>query len=152
MQLTTTFFALLASTFSVIPAMAQGSTISKFTILNFDTRFDDPKGMMSTTQCPAEGALAGHDTFGSLPTFPYIAGADFVQGFASDHCGACYELSGTHADGTVVVRTFTIINGAPKGFISSLVAATDLTGFDREHFPGDAPITAKAVPAAHCGL
>ncbi len=145
---TTTFFALLAASLSVIPAMAQSTP----SVLNYDTMFDSPSGTLGMTACPADGILEGHPTFGSLPTFPYIGGAYFVQGFNSSRCGSCYELSYKRSDGKVATRTYTIINTVDHGFTSSLAAAMELTGLSRDEFPGDAAISAKEVPVAHCGL
>ncbi|KAJ3563300.1 hypothetical protein NP233_g9025 [Leucocoprinus birnbaumii] len=143
-------FVLLASALAVVPAFAQPPSPS---VLNYDTRFDDPNGSLGSTACSADvGNLQGHHTFGSIPNFPHIAGSFLIEGFNSTNCGACYELSYTRADGTQVYLPFTIINTADRGFISSVKGLEDLTGLSTSVFTGDAPITYKEVPSYDCGF
>ncbi|KAF9450972.1 hypothetical protein P691DRAFT_724934 [Macrolepiota fuliginosa MF-IS2] len=148
MQFTSTFFALFATVaFTVAQPPAPGA-------LNFDTLYDNPKGTLGSTACSADvGILKGHTTFGSIPNFPHIAGSFLIEGFNSTRCGACYELLYNRADGKQVVIPFTIINTAPApSFVSSLQGVTDLTGLNRDQFPGDAVISFKEVPSIDCGF
>jgi hypothetical protein len=155
MQFTSTF-ALLASTLSVIPAMAMALSVRQpsGSVFNYDTRYDDPNGLLSTTACSANaGVLEGHNTFGSIPTFPHIAGSIVVEGFNSTNCGGCYRLFYDRKDGSEPAGIpFTVINSDPKGFTSSVQSLKDLTGFDVENFPGDVPIVYEELPSYFCGF
>ena len=77
----------------------------------YDPKFDVKTSSMNTVACSdgAHGLAAKYPTFGSLPTFPYIAGIPQIAGWNSESCGTCWKLTynGTsinvigidHADG-----------------------------------------------------
>jgi hypothetical protein len=155
MQLTSTF-VLLASTLSALPTLATALSTRQpsNSVFNYDTRYDNPNGLLSSTACSANaGVLKGHTTFGSIPNFPYIAGSLVVEGFNSTNCGGCYRLFYDHKDGSEPAGIpFTVINSDPKGFTSSVQGLKDLTGFDVNNFPGDVPIVYEELPSYLCGF
>jgi hypothetical protein len=155
MQLTSTF-ALLASALSAIPAMAVALSARQpgESVFNYDTRYDDPKGSLSTTSCSANvGVLEGHTTFGSIPSYPHIVGSILAGGFNSPLCGACFNLTFTPADGgKPTVIPFTVMNDDQKGFTSSVQGLNDLTGYVIADFPGDVPIKYEQVASHYCGF
>ncbi|KXN83185.1 Heat-stable 19 kDa antigen [Leucoagaricus sp. SymC.cos] len=144
-------FALIASALAVVPAFAQPPAPG---VLNYDTRYGDRNGLLSTTACSADfGNLHGLKTFGAIPSFPRIAGSFLVENFNDTHCGACYELLYNRADGTQTVLPFTIINSAgPNEFVSSVEGMKQLTGLDINNFPGSASISYREVPSYDCGF
>ncbi|TFK31060.1 allergen Asp f 15 precursor, partial [Crucibulum laeve] len=125
----------------VVPALSAATAIVNVP-LTYDTRYDDPSGRISSTVCSEK--LAQYPTFGSLPSFPYIAGASYVEGFNSTQCGTCWSLTYLK-DGKVNGIYVTAINSAPNGFTSSLTAETTLTGFNRNNIPRDVIIGAEQV-------
>ncbi|KAK0439907.1 Cerato-platanin [Armillaria borealis] len=58
----------------------------------------------------------GYTTYGSLPSFPYIASSDAVEGWNSANCGTCWLL--TYND-----RNITCVDS----FFTSEAALNDLT-------------------------
>ncbi|KAJ3575192.1 hypothetical protein NP233_g1264 [Leucocoprinus birnbaumii] len=150
MQLVSLTTALLTTALAVGSASAQPPAP---TILNYDTLYDHPDTPLSATACSADaGVLKGYKTFGEIPNYPHIAGSFFVEGFNSSSCGACYSLLYNRADGTQVVLSFTVVNSASGGFISSAQGVKDLTGLDINEFPGNALISILNVPSIDCGF
>ncbi|KAG7445818.1 epl1 protein [Guyanagaster necrorhizus] len=87
----------------------------------------------------------GYTTYGSLPTFPYIASSDVVEGWNSSNCGTCWLL--TYNDRNITVVT---IDHADIGFFTSEAALNDLTSGHAE--VGSVEANATQVDASACGL
>ncbi|KAJ2917032.1 hypothetical protein MD484_g3404, partial [Candolleomyces efflorescens] len=142
----TSLFATLAYTLVAVAQQPIQSTI------NYDDRYCVGPTSLQTTACSTgENGLItrGFPTFGSLPTFPGIAGSQFVEGFNSTSCGACWRVSYPDTGRSVVL---TLVNNAPTGFTLCTDTLLALTGFDRDNVPNSIPVQATALPDSDCGL
>ncbi|RXW25321.1 hypothetical protein EST38_g496 [Candolleomyces aberdarensis] len=142
----TSLFATLAYTLVAVAQPPLQTTI------NFDDRYCVGSTSLQTTACSTgENGLItrGFPTFGSLPTFPAIAGSQFVEGFNSTSCGACWEVFDPNTGRSVFL---TLVNTAPTGFTLCTDTLLALTGFNRTNVPNSIPVEARAIPAADCGL
>jgi Cerato-platanin len=82
-------FAAQACTLFLLVASALADTVS------FDNTYDNSAGSLATVACSdgANGLLSRFPTFGTLPTFPNIGGAQAVVAHGSPNCGTCWQLS-----------------------------------------------------------
>lgn len=87
----------------------------------------------------------GYTTYGSLPTFPYIASSSVVEGWNSANCGTCWLL--TYNDRNITVLT---VDHADVGFFTSEAAFNDLT--NGQAAVGSVEANATQVDASACGL
>ncbi|KAJ2920449.1 hypothetical protein H1R20_g2586, partial [Candolleomyces eurysporus] len=143
------FTAIFVALTSALVAVAQPPLLST---INFDDRFCVGSTSLATTACSTgENGLItrGFPTFGSLPSFPAIAGSQIVEGFNSTSCGACWEVFDPNTGRSVFL---TLVNSAPQGFILCTDTLLALTGFNRTNVPANIPVEARAVPAADCGF
>ena len=142
----TSLFAILAYTMVAVAQPTLQTTI------NFDDRYCVGPTSLQTTACSTgENGLItrGFPTFGSLPSFPAIAGSQIVEGFNSTSCGACWRVTYGPTARSV---SLTLVNTAPIGFTLCTNTLLALTGFNRSNVPANIPVEAMAVPAADCGL
>ena len=120
--------------------------------LSYDTVYDDASGSMDTVAC-SDGANGletrfGFETFGDLPSFPHIGGAQAVDDWNSSACGSCFNL--TYAP-TGITVTVLAIDHADAGFNIALGAMNTLTN-NQAVFLGRIDATAKQVDKSQCGL
>ncbi|KAK0188112.1 Cerato-platanin [Armillaria mellea] len=87
----------------------------------------------------------GYTTYGSLPSFPYIASSNVVEGWNSVNCGTCWLL--TYNDRNITVLT---VDHADVGFFTSEAALNDLTY--GQAAAGSVEANATQVDASACGL
>jgi hypothetical protein len=96
-------FAAQACTLLLVVVSALADTVS------FDNTYDNSGGSLATVACSdgANGLLSRFPTFGSLPTFPNIGGAQAVEGHGSSNCGTCWQLTfnGNSINGTPYFRS-----------------------------------------------
>ncbi|KAI0806851.1 Cerato-platanin [Fomes fomentarius] len=138
MQLTRIVFALAA-----LASSALAVTVS------YDETYDNKAGSLTTVACSdGENGLIhkGFDTFGSLPQFPNIGGAAAVEGWNSEQCGSCWQL--TYKGKSINVLA---VDHTDAGFNIALEAMNTLTN-NQGKFLGRIDATAKQVDASQCGL
>ncbi|KAG6836590.1 hypothetical protein H0H93_006333 [Arthromyces matolae] len=98
-----------------------------------------------------EWVTAGFSTFGSLPKFPNIGGAAAVEGWNSDNCGTCWNLTYTNPKGVSKSIAVLAIDHTDSGFNIALEAMNVLTS-NQATFLGRVDVTSKQVDASVCGL
>ena len=94
MQFKTFTLALITAALSA-PA-ASASPTSKTLKVTFDQTYDNAsKSLLGVACSNGENGLLtkGFTTLGSLPAFPYVGGAQFVEGWNSAMCGSCWTLT-----------------------------------------------------------
>ncbi|EIN07862.1 cerato-platanin-like protein [Punctularia strigosozonata HHB-11173 SS5] len=120
--------------------------------LSFDPVYDNKNGSMDTVECStgSNGLITrfGFKTFGDLPSFPNIGGAQAVEGFNSAACGSCFNLTFAQTGKTITVLA---IDHADSGFNVGQVAMDDLTNGQAVQL-GIVQVNATQVPGTACGL
>ncbi|OBZ75985.1 Allergen Asp f 15 [Grifola frondosa] len=142
MQFKTLLFSTVALFLST--AFAQ-TTVS----VSYDQTYDTASTSLAEVACSdgPNGLLSkGFTTFGSLPDFPFIGGAQAVAGFDSPNCGTCWTLS-FNGNSIHVLAIDTTANG----FNIALEAMNVLTD-NQGVFLGRVNATAEQTTAATCGL
>lgn len=128
---------------------AQGVTLS------FDRSYDVPGSSLNTVACSdgSNGLITrGFTTFGSLPRFPFIGGADSIAGWNSPNCGACFELTYTNAtSGAKKSINVLAIDVSKVGYNIALGAMEALVGPNAATI-GRVDVAARQVGASVCGL
>ena len=117
--------------------------------LSYDETYDNSAGSLSTVACSdgSNGLLTkGFSTFGSLPHFPNVGGAQAVAGWNSASCGSCWKL--TYKGKSINVLA---IDHAASGFNIAKAAMNTLTNGQAEAL-GRIDVTATQVSASSCGL
>ena len=117
--------------------------------LSYDETYDNSAGSLSTVACSdgSNGLLTkGFSTFGSLPHFPNVGGAQAVAGWNSASCGSCWKL--TYNGKSINVLA---IDHAASGFNIAKAAMNTLTNGQAEAL-GRIDVTATQVSASSCGL
>ncbi|KAL5513484.1 hypothetical protein ACEPAH_3883 [Sanghuangporus vaninii] len=117
--------------------------------VTFDPVYDNANQSLETVECSTgtNGLITRNfTTFDSLPTFPFIGGAQAVEGFNSAQCGSCWNIT---FNGTSVVVT--AIDHAASGFNIALSAMNNLTNGQAEQV-GVVQATATQLNASACGL
>ena len=134
-------FALAALALFVPSAL--GVTVS------YDQTYDSSSGSLATVACSdgSHGLLTkGFSTFGSLPHFPNVGGAQAVGGWNSASCGTCWQLTWNGKSINVLA-----IDHADEGFNIAKKAMDSLTGGKAAEL-GRIDVEAKEVSASKCGL
>ncbi|KZP26329.1 Cerato-platanin [Athelia psychrophila] len=134
----------------LIPAGALAATSS----LSYDQTYDTKSTSLSVVACSdgTNGLLtAGYTTFGSLPKFPYIGGAQAIAGWNSASCGSCWNLTYTNTKKVSKSISVLAIDHTDNGFNIALEAMNALTGGIAEEL-GRISVTSKEIAASHCGL
>ncbi|KZP05260.1 Cerato-platanin [Athelia psychrophila] len=134
----------------LIPAGAFAATST----LSYDQTYDKKSTSLSTVACSdgSNGLLtAGYTTFGSLPKFPYIGGAQAVAGWNSPSCGSCWNLTYTNTKKVSKSISVLAIDHTDKGFNIALAAMDALTGGTAKQL-GRVSVTSKEIDASYCGL
>jgi hypothetical protein len=81
---------------STLAGISVFSVVNGYTSATYDNTYDNPYGSLNGVACSngENGLLTkGFTTFGSLPSFPYIGGAQAVTGWNSPQCGSCWALT-----------------------------------------------------------
>ena len=137
------FFTTLFATLFVLAAPALAVKVT------YDNTYDNAKGSLATVSCSngENGLLTkGFNTFGDLPTFPNIGGAQAVAGWNSPNCGTCWQL--TYKGRSINVLA---VDHAGEGFNIAQKALDKLTNGQAVDL-GFVQADAKQVPKYHCGL
>lgn len=160
-----------SSVLSTLAALSAFTLVNGFaTSVTYDNTYDNPQGSLSGVACSngAHGLLTkGFTTFGSLPSFPFIGGAQAVTGWNSPNCGTCWAL--TYKGKTVNGKDLPVfslnnyshslslscavlaIDTAGNGFNIAQKALDNLTNGQAVAL-GRVDITATQVAASVCGL
>ncbi|KAL5536600.1 hypothetical protein ACEPAF_423 [Sanghuangporus sanghuang] len=136
----------LAAVFALPSALILSALAQQVT---FDPVYDNANQSLTTVECSTgtNGLITRNfTTFDSLPTFPFIGGAQAVEGFNSDQCGSCWNIT---FNGTSIVVT--AIDYAASGFNIALSAMNNLTNGQAEQV-GVVQATATQLNASACGL
>ncbi|KIY50660.1 Cerato-platanin [Fistulina hepatica ATCC 64428] len=142
------FFASLLALFAVATSVVAGGATVPVT---YDETYDNWSQSLDTVACSngQNGLLTkGYTTFGSLPDFPYIGGAQAVTGWNSPNCGTCWKL---YYPVTGVSINVLAIDFAGSGFNIALEAMNVLTDGDAVDV-GRVEVEAFQVDASVCGL
>ncbi|OBZ72579.1 Allergen Asp f 15 [Grifola frondosa] len=126
------FSAVLASLLCAAPAVLSAPTAAlsarsavQTLQVTYDQTYDVASNSLVIVACSngVNGLLAkGFTTFGSLPDFPFIGGAQAVEGWNSPNCGTCWQLQ--YGNTTINVLA---IDHAGSGFNIGLDAMNKLT-------------------------
>jgi len=122
--------------------------------VTYDTTYDNRAGSLTTVACSdgSNGLIPrGYKTFGDLPKFPHIGGADVIAGWNSASCGTCWALTYTNAQGKKTTINVLAIDVAKSGFNIALSAMNELTGGNAVQY-GTVNVTSQKVSPSVCGL
>jgi len=132
----------------VLPTLTFAATVT------YDQTYDKKSTDLDVVAC-SNGAnglkTRGFTTFGSLPKFPYIGGAQAVKGWNSTSCGTCWKLTYTNPKRKSKSINVLAIDTAAGGFNIALAAMNDLTSGQAKQF-GRVSVTSKKVAESVCGL
>ncbi|KAJ8489162.1 hypothetical protein ONZ45_g13688 [Pleurotus djamor] len=135
---------------STIASLSVFSALVSAVSVSFDQVYDNRAGSMTTVSCSdgVNGLITrfGFQTFGAVPSFPNIGGADVVPAFNSPNCGTCWALT---FNGTTV--NVLAIDHAGSGFNIALAAMNTLTKGNAVQL-GRINASAVQVNASACGL
>ncbi|KAI0792714.1 SnodProt1 [Abortiporus biennis] len=125
------------------------SGVAIATTISWDPIYDQSSQSFATVACSdgSNGFLTkGFPTFGSVPNFPRIGGAAAIEGWNSEACGSCWNLS-------FQGRTITVlaVDHAEDGFNISEEAMDELTDGQAVQF-GSIDATVQPVDKSACGL
>merc|ERR1712110_1212681 len=104
----------------VFAAAASAVTVS------WDWNYDNGELSLSDTVCAdgSNGLIRDDRTkLDQFPSFPYVGGAQYIEGWNSNLCGACYELAYNGSSIYLVA-----LDSASNGFTTSWYAFNHLTG------------------------
>ncbi|KAI0691515.1 immunomodulatory protein, partial [Cerioporus squamosus] len=117
--------------------------------VTYDTVYDVKTNSLDIVAC-SNGANGlehlGYTTFGSLPNFPFIGGAQAVTGWNSPKCGSCWQL--IYQNRTVNILA---VDYAKAGFNIGLKVMNKLTNNHAEEL-GHVQVVAREVAPSVCGL
>lgn len=88
-------FSTFATSIAILSAFAVQTQAQSTVSVSFDNTYDNASGSLNTVACsngPNGLESKGFTTFGSLPSFPNIGGAQVISGFNSPNCGTCWKL------------------------------------------------------------
>jgi hypothetical protein len=115
------FASIPALLFLATSALAASSSVS----VSYDMIYDTSSTSLDEVACsdgPNGMITKGYSTFGSLPNYPYIGGAQAIAGYDSASCGTCWKLT---YDGTSI--NVLAIDHTATGFNINFDAMNDLT-------------------------
>jgi hypothetical protein len=121
--------------------------------LSYDQTYDNSAGSLSTTACSdgSNGLASSYPTFGDLPKFPYIGGAQAIAGWNSAYCGTCWQLTYTDDKGESTSINVLAVDVAKDGFNIALAAMNALTNNLATQL-GRITIDSSQVNVSICGL
>ncbi|TFK34871.1 SnodProt1 [Crucibulum laeve] len=137
------------TTVATLVALPLGSFAVEAT---YDPVYDNRKGSMRSVACSdgSNGLIRhGYNTYGDLPTFPNIGGAQAVAGWNSPKCGSCWNITYTNPQDVTRSIVITAIDTASGGFNLATPAMRRLAGGET---PGRIMVTSQEVDASLCGL
>ena len=140
-------FTRLLSVFALLVAPIIATPAPKTVKVTYSTQYDKKKESLVGVACSngSNGLITkGYTTYGSLKNFPFIGGAQAIEGWNSDQCGTCWELS--YNDKTINVLA---IDHSADGFNLSQEAMDALTGGQALDL-GHVKATVKQLPASAC--
>ncbi|GJJ10903.1 hypothetical protein Clacol_005131 [Clathrus columnatus] len=117
--------ALLSVFLPLLVVTASPSARTTTLKVTYDNTYDNPTGSLNTVACSngKNGLVTkGFTDFQSLPSFPYIGGAQAVASWNSTNCGTCWGL--TYNGKTINVLA---IDTAANGFNIAQEALDALT-------------------------
>ncbi|TBU26074.1 Cerato-platanin [Dichomitus squalens] len=134
--------------------LAHGPVVTRRNVtVSYDTKYDHGSTPLSTVAC-SDGSYGmttkGYTTFSSLPSFPYIGGADIIDGYDSDRCGECWRLAFDTSTGTSSINV-TVIDQTENGWNIALRAMNDLTHGQGKKL-GRVDAVATLVDRSDCGM
>jgi Cerato-platanin len=153
---------------STLVGISVFSVANGYTSATYDNTYDNPYGSLNVVACSngENGLLTkGLATFGSLPSFPYIGGAQAVTGWDSPECGSCSALTyqgntfnGEDLSASLYPRKLfrlsskvLAIDMAATGLNIAQKALDELTN-NQAVALGRVDVTAYEVAASYCGL
>jgi cerato-platanin len=128
-------------------------TLALSDLVQYDTVYDNSATSLTAVACSdgKNGLITkGYDTFGSLPSFPHVGGANAVEGYNSASCGSCWRLSYTNGQTTTTIY-LTAIDHAGQGFVLGKTALQHLGG-QQAVDAGRIDATATRVGGSFCGF
>ena len=131
-------------------AAAHAATVS----LSYDNTYDVASTSLNVVACSdgANGLITkGFTTFGSLPKFPFIGGAQAVTGWNSTSCGTCWQVTYTNSSGIAKSINVLAIDVSLNGFNIAETAMNVLTN-NQAGFLGRVNVASTQVAASVCGL
>ena len=126
--------------------------ISRNVSVSYDTMYDNGATPLSTVACGggSNGLKAkGYTDFASIPSFPYVGGADVVEGYNSIRCGECWRL--VYETPTVKDVIYLTVIDMADGWSISAPAMDDLTYGEGEDL-GRVDAVATLVRQSYCGM
>jgi hypothetical protein len=140
--------ALLPFTYAAVAGTLATTTVA------YDTVYDNGSNSLDIVACSdGENGLEakGFSTFGSLPKFPLIGSASAVEGYDSNNCGTCWQLSYTNKSGSTKSVYMLAIDHTDSGFVLSKAGMNTLTNNQATKL-GRVNVTYKKVAESNCGL
>ncbi|KAG6375802.1 Cerato-platanin-domain-containing protein [Boletus reticuloceps] len=102
---------------------------------------------------PQHSITQGYNTFGDLPSYPFIGGAPLVEGWDSPYCGTCWDLTYIDPQGSSWSVIFTAINSGDQGGFSISFAGMDtLTNGNAIRLDGMISVLATQISEAMCAV
>lgn len=118
--------------------------------VTWDVGYDNPDRTLENIACSdgPNGLIQkyGWTSQGQIARFPYIGGAEAVEGWNSNNCGTCWSV--TFTGRTVFVLA---VDHTGHGLNIGLKAMDDLTGGNAV-FYGKVDAVVNQVPLQNCGL
>lgn len=93
--------------------------------ITYSTQYDNKNLSLNGVACSnGQNGLVtkGYKTLGDLKNFPFIGGSQYVEGWNSANCGACYRLNSDYGDIYILA-----VDHAAEGFVLSKAAMDKLT-------------------------
>ena len=127
---------------------ADSTTQSTTVRATFDTTYDNRGGSLNSVACSdgANGLAARFQTFGNIPTFPFIGGAPGIV-FNSPNCGGCWKLTSKATNASLIM---TAIDSTGSGFNLAQEAFVTLNG--GQIGQGVLEVVAEQIDRSICGL
>ncbi|KAJ7052609.1 immunomodulatory protein [Mycena amicta] len=142
--------------FSALASLALFAVAAVADSVAYDQTYDNGSNSMDIVACSngANGLITrfGFETFSDIPNFPFIGAAGAVEGFNSVHCGECWQLTYTPANGAKkTINVVAIDHAGPGTFNIALEAMNTLTNNQAVQL-GRVNVVATKVASSVCGL
>lgn len=114
------------SIFAVLAiSSVQGTTIPlPLTKVTWNNIYDNGGQSLSSLACSQWASKNNFKTLSDVPGFPFVGGADVVNGTNTAQCGDCYTINDLQTGEAVSV---TVVDAAGAGFVVSLEALNNVT-------------------------
>ncbi|TRM67373.1 Cerato-platanin [Schizophyllum amplum] len=125
-------------------------------VVYYDTVYDNPDESMSAVACSNgdNGLITryGFTDLGDIPNFPNAGAAFAVDGWNSEGCGTCWQLTYQASKNKLIsINVLAVDVAGVDGFVISRKAMDSLTG-NRAVELGVADVTYKQIEPELCGL